>query len=139
MILTTGNPIPRAKSPKNIYRLVITNMHGDADAETVNTYDFDADKIEKGEEYGLTLFELLEVLHFYDSLHHGQKCDFCYSSSRRRALMSKAGLSDKVTDQITDYMDGDCTNDGNTLAMFDGWTLTYFNEAGVEHEVIIQI
>ena len=139
MILSIGKPIPRAKSPKNIYRLTITNMHGDADAETVNTYDFKAEEVEKEAEYGLTLFELLSALHFYDGLHHGQQCDFCYSSNKRRELMSKAGLSDKVIDNITDYMDGDCTNDGNTLAMFDGWTLTYFNGAGVEHEVNIQI
>ena len=139
MILITGKPIPRSKSPKNIYRLVIVNMHGDADAETTNTYDFKTSEVSRSPAHGLGLFELLEVLHFYDKLSQNAQCDFCYSRQKRRELMSNAGFSDKAVDNITDYMDSDCTNLGNSLAMFDGWTLTCFDSNGVEHEVNIQI
>ena len=53
--------------------------------------------------------------------------------------MTAAGFKDRVIDLITDYMESDCTNDGNTLAMFDGWAVTWFDPNGVEHEVNIQI
>ena len=138
MILTTGNPIPQNK-PKSTYRLTINNMHGDADANTTNHYHFKAKEVDKRTEHNLSLFDLLEVLNFYDELAHNSKCDFCYSSEQRRAMMSAAGFDDRVIDNITDYMDGDCTNDGNTLAMFDGWAVTWFDENGVEYEVNVQI
>ncbi len=137
MILTTGKPI-RRNAPKSVYRLSITNMHGDADAETVNNYHFEAKEIDKPHTNGLNLFEIIEVLNFYDGLDHNSQCDFCYSSSRRRKIMLAGGFKDKVIDNITEYMDSDCTNDGNTLAMFDGWEVTWFDANGVEHEVNVK-
>lgn len=139
MILTIGNPIPQ-NNPKSVYRLTINNMHGDADANTTNHYHFQPQlDLAKEPEHGLSLFELVEVLNFYDNLTHSHQCDFCYSSGKRRTLMASAGIKDRVIDRITDYMDSDCTNDGNTLAMFDGWAVTWFDSNGVEHEVNIQI
>lgn len=138
MILTTGNPIPQ-NNPKSSYRLTINHMHGDADANTTNSFLFKAKDVDKEPEYGLNLFELIEVLNYFDNLTHGYKCDFCYSSGKRRSLMTAAGFKDRVIDLITDYMESDCTNDGNTLAMFDGWAVTWFDPNGVEHEVNIQI
>ena len=138
MILIVGKPIPQ-NNPKSVYQLAINNMHGDADANTTNHYHFKDSEIDKEIEHNLSLFTLIEVLNYFDNLSHSQQCDFCYSSGKRRSMMTAAGFKDRVIDIITDYMDGDCTNDGNTLAMFDGWAVTWFDADGVEHEVNIQI
>jgi len=103
-------------------------MHGDADAYSESTRS-------TSDPYSgiVSLCDLIKVIEDF-----GSDCQFFYSSEYREEVLKQAGFSDEFINNITDYMEGDCTNDGNTMAMFDGYDLVYFDADGVEHEVTVE-
>ena len=122
---------------KNIYRVVVEFMHGDADGTTYVTFDFPADRPNSGvEEWEPGLNELLTYLHAFFSLHHNAGCDFRMRSKFRKDVLNKAGLDDMAIDRVEEagMWEGDITCEGY-MAAPEAVTITYFNDFGVEHSV----
>lgn len=112
-------PIVEKQNPKNKYRLTITFMHGDADAETIETYGFFPNDPNL-----IPMVELFTGLPSYLEL---------YTSSEWRMYLQGQGYDAGFIDRVLDMLIYDITNDGNSLAVPHSTRLTYFNEDGVEH------
>jgi hypothetical protein len=109
-----GNPV-RLPNRKNIYKIVVSNMHGDANAYTkVTVYR------EKKED----VIKLIDFAEWADEL-------------------GGYGLEKRMWDVANevgayDIIEGDATNDGDTPASPSIEKVTYFDDDGIEHDVKIK-
>ena len=113
------DPIVAKQNPRDRYRLTIPFMHGDADAQTEETYTFFPN-----DPYLLPIVELFSSLPAYLQL---------YTTSEWRMYLKGRECTDEFIDRILDMLVYDVTNDGNSLAIPETIKLTYFNEVGIEH------
>ena len=128
MEIVIGEPVTN-NNPKNCFRLTINHMHGDADAKTTTTHTF------KGVSYGnVSLKTLVAAIELAKTLGH----DFFYSREYRNKALQYAGFSDEIIEQITDFMESDSTNDGNTYAIWEDYTIVFFDENGIKHHVEVR-
>ena len=98
---------------KNIYKIVIENMHGDADMFSYITLYLD----EK---------DIINIVDF---------CAWLNIKYLRDNVIEKVYY--KVFKEKINFMVGDATCDGQRLASPRVQKITYFDENGVEHEVRI--
>jgi hypothetical protein len=100
---------------RNIYKIVVNNMHGDADADTkVTVYR------EKKED----VIKLIDFTEWADELGgYG-------TQNRMYDIAEKIG--------VYDIIEGDATNDGQSPASPSIDKITYFDNDGVEHNVRIK-
>jgi hypothetical protein len=122
---------------KNIYRVVVEFMHGDADGTTYATFDFPADRPNSGvEEWEPGLDELLTYLNAFFSLHHNAGIDFTEGGKFKKEVLNKAGLEDDAINRVDEagMWESDITCEGRQ-AFPEAVTITYFNDFGVEHSV----
>jgi hypothetical protein len=130
MKLIIGAPV-QINTPKNEYELVISHMHGDADAYTESKYTFD--DLESSDKSNPSLAELLTVIQIASDAGY----EFFENRFTRSDTLKEQGFSDDFIDEITDFMVCDCTND-NSYAQFDGYELFYYDKNGTKFNVTVE-
>lgn len=125
--LIIGDKIPVPTPPKSTYQVDLEWMHGDADGETFGKIMFPRDQVEKLKHF-LVIYECIEE----------------YSGELNEDLaincLVAGGLSEEEAEAVIDRFndatrEGDMTNDGSTNAALVGFTVTYWDDAGVQYEV----
>lgn len=118
-----GNKIEPCTNPTNTYVLTISNMHGDADAETETEAYFDKDQEEAYKE-------------FIELLNWAQK-----DWPSRDAIKNKFNdLCEKYNQEIfdEDLIDRDATADHEFLCRPSFESLVWYDENGIEYNVTIK-
>lgn len=131
--ITIGEAITHPNH-KNKYRLNVQFMHGDADGYSSNDMYFDKDDAD-------TLVWLNKCLTYISVFEDNEKL-FSWEDDEELKLdaLAEAGLSESDVSSIEEsgMKDSDMTCDGCRNAMIEGYTLTFFDENGVEHETTIE-
>ena len=116
MDLQIGQPV-KAVVYTDTYKIVISNMHGDADSYTYNTvYD-------KSKEEALKTIEFCKWV---------EKNDPCHSD-----VYEKSNELFGHEDAWSGLLEGDCTCDGQRFCSPRIETVTYFDKDGIEYNVRI--
>lgn len=122
---------------KDIYRVKVEFMHGDADGTTYATFDFPSEFPNlKVDNWDISMDELLTYLSAFFSLHHNAAITFTEGGDFKKEVLNKAGLDDNTIGNIDEsgMWEGDITCEGRQ-AFPEAVTITYFNGLGVEHKV----
>ena len=122
---------------KDIYRVKVEFMHGDADGTTYKTFDFPSEFPNLSvEEWDPTLNELLTYLTAFFSLEHNAGCDFTSGGKFKKKVLNDAGLDDDAIDRVEEagMWEHDITCE-DRMARPEAVTISYFNGLGVEHKV----
>lgn len=131
MKITIGKPIPPEENPKNQYKIVLDFMIGDADGE---------DEIEIFCSKDNTSLE--RFLTFLDN------CEDYYKESGKGGYEDYTGVKDyyvfcngvqKKDPNLNEFL-FDWSYEGmfGTCNSLEGYTITYFDENGVEHFVTVK-
>lgn len=118
-------------NPKNIYRLHVVGMSGDADHYKINIRDF------KNIDHMLPTFRMMI---------RGFKAARLYDEKALEIAIEMEG--ERLNDEFSDYkpyaMDlyselvgWDVTNDGQTRCLPDEMYITWFNDFGTEHKIAL--
>lgn len=128
-----GEPVKKASLPKNVMKINVENMHGDADQYTTSSYKFNLSVAKDVE----TAEHILSIYEIFKNLDHNSQCDFMYSNANRFRILHDNGITDNnVIDRVFDLVfERDCTNDGNTWALPQSLNIVYYNEVGTEFHV----
>ena len=136
--LVVDKAVPLKNKPKNVYRVKVKFMHGDADGETTKSADFPASKDYVREDYEPSIDEVLTYLKAFFDLPWNAGCDFCMGRRGKKAeVLHAAGLDDDAIARCEeDFLwEGDITSDHQYQARPDSVNITYFDHNGVEHAV----
>lgn len=113
---------------RDMWQIVVDYMHGDADADTTETFKYreEADAIE-----AIRFLSVMSNEDFYDDTRDmGHKAHSAYLAEK----LPDMDLA--VAERLYDcFRIGDCTCDGQYDAACTGFTVTYFNKDGTEIEV----
>lgn len=134
--LVVATPVVK-KQPKNLYRIDVEFMHGDADGETHVKFDFNGtNPNEREDEWDPTMDEVLTYLAAFFSLEWNAGCDFCQEGAVKEETLAKFGLDEDARGRIEEagMWEGDITCEGYQARPMNA-KVTYFNEFGVEHQV----
>jgi hypothetical protein len=119
----TSIEIGRSINPrKDVYKIVISNMHGDADAYTENVV------------YKNKKEEVIEIINFIDWAAYKTR-------GNHREQYEISEVSAKMfgsEDAYYDWIDSDSTCDGQYLCHPTIKSVTYFDKEGAEHVVNIK-
>lgn len=134
--LVVGNRIEK-EVPKNIYRVDVEFMHGDADGETHVTFDFNgSNPNEREAEWEPTLDEVLSYLVAFFSLEWNAGCDFCREGKVKERTLLKFGIDEDARERVEEagMWEHDITCEEYQARPANA-KVTYFDEYGVEHDV----
>ena len=120
--LVIGKPVVQEKTPKDIFRMHVKVMHGDADMYTTKIWD--VERKDLVELYG-TLYMFLR----YFALCHNSACD----EHRVEEAIGK-----DWHDTFSNLVGGDVTCESR-WAMAEEVKITYFSPEGIESDVIIEL
>jgi hypothetical protein len=121
--------IPAEKAPKDIYRLHVVGMSGDADHYETNTRDFSDMQEPK-------MRKIIAIM------IAGFQTHCLYNDKLQDEAIEKAAEGTDIkypTDVYTDMVGYDITNDGQTRCSPDEMYVTWFNCFGTEHKVAIEL
>lgn len=126
MRIEIKEPLATVTNPTNVFKLVVSNMHGDADLYTTTDNYFD-----KSQEA-----RLIEVIKFLNWCSRPRRDEI---SNKWNDLLNKFDEEDGDAAEglLYDMIESDSTVDNQFLCRPEFKRLTYFNENGVECKVDI--
>ncbi len=135
--LKIGEPVTR-KVRRKVWRLHVKSMHGDADAYTTTKQDYletpDVDKYE----YGTTeLSHILYVLKGIFGLSANQQRKHGDVDRLIAEAYEKYPTVERNDDLLCDVLPSDQFSNGSYYARIEELWITYFDENGIEHDVIL--
>lgn len=124
MRIEIKEPLATVTNPTNVFKLVVSNMHGDADLYTTTDNYFD-----KSQEA-----RLIEVIKFLNWCDRPRRDEI---SNKWNDLLNKFDEEDGDAAEglLYDMIELDSTVDNQFLCRPEFKRLTYFNENGVECKV----
>jgi len=124
MRIEIKEPLEPVTNPTNVFKLVVSNMHGDADLYTTTDNYFD-----KSQEA-----RLIEVIEFLNWCRRPSRDEI---SDKWNELLNKFDEEDgdEAEGLLYDMIELDSTADNQFVCCPEFKKLTYFNENGVECKV----
>lgn len=136
--LIIGDRVDAAPRPKNVFKLNLKFMHGDADAYTYKEIYFDCAG-QAVEDNKLTLNSALSYCHIISKLEHNTKYKLLKSQNylQLKKHLVNEGMSESEADIIFDSQlcELDLTSDYNFYANLEYFILTSFDSDGDEFSV----
>lgn len=131
---TVTAPVVKAPPVPDTYVLKVKAMHGDGELYDERLLLFK--RSNPGRQ--ALLCTTIEIFH---KLETGADAEWLSDPSDWETFIEGAGINtdhiSNVNDWVFDMIPSDVTTNGNSLASYDGFTLTYIDDKGVEWDVTI--
>jgi len=129
MELLIDKAVTPKENPRNVFRLYVVGMSGDADHYETNTRDYD------NVPQMMPAFRMMcrgfETAQYYDE----KVLEIAINMEGERLDDGNPDYKPYAEDIYSELVGYDVTNDGQTKCMPDKMYVRYFNDFGIEHEI----